>query len=117
MGNEHTLNVYRLYRLDRPALRGFVGVADTESIPVVYRNVYFTFAGQGDKLKVASTKLLHTFHTMLNTTMGAIPGTSDNDGYISHCTEDTSNIDLFVYLFAPLANTIKESDLTFKLAR
>lgn len=70
------------------------------------------FPGHADKLGVPATKLLHTFHSILQESMQHI---SSYD--VERNIGSISNIQLFVFLFAPLANTIKESDLTFRLAR
>ncbi|XP_071797964.1 protein unc-80 homolog isoform X4 [Asterias amurensis] len=76
--------------------------------------------GHADKLGVAETKLLHTLHWVLIESLDEcmqenssqldflrLPGNSEHG---------LTTIQLFVYLFAPLVYSIKESDLTFRLA-
>ncbi|XP_028832106.1 protein unc-80 homolog isoform X5 [Denticeps clupeoides] len=101
--------------------------------------------GHQDKLGVAETKLLHTLHWVLleapqECPLEATQGWSSsshallqplaNQSAVQHgiSTEDDENtrtrlyqcnmatVELFVFLFAPLINRIKESDLTFRLA-
>ena len=76
--------------------------------------------GHADKLGVAETKLLHTLHWVLIESLEEcmqenssqldflrLPGNSEHG---------LTTIQLFVYLFGPLVYSIKESDLTFRLA-
>ncbi|XP_022101911.1 protein unc-80 homolog isoform X3 [Acanthaster planci] len=76
--------------------------------------------GHADKLGVAETKLLLTLHWVLLESLEEclqedssqldflrLPGNSEHG---------LTTIQLFVYLFAPLVYSIKESDLTFRLA-
>ncbi|XP_063072865.1 protein unc-80 homolog [Engraulis encrasicolus] len=91
--------------------------------------------GHQDKLGVAETKLLHTLHWMLldapqecPSGMGCHAFPNQSATFSSGSTEDDENIllklyqrsmasvELFIFLFAPLINRIKESDLTFRLA-
>ncbi|KAL2102184.1 hypothetical protein ACEWY4_001352 [Coilia grayii] len=92
--------------------------------------------GHQDKLGVAETKLLHTLHWMLleapqecPSGMGSHAFPANQSGtFSSGSTEEDENIrlklyqrsmatvELFIFLFAPLINRIKESDLTFRLA-
>nr|XP_039260009.1 protein unc-80 homolog isoform X1 [Styela clava] len=69
--------------------------------------------GHADILGVAATKLLHTFHSILYESMDTAQEANDDTGLRAGVI---SNIQLFVFLFAPLANTVKESDLKFRLA-
>uniref|UniRef100_A0A4W4GQM1 Unc-80 homolog (C. elegans) n=1 Tax=Electrophorus electricus TaxID=8005 RepID=A0A4W4GQM1_ELEEL len=97
--------------------------------------------GHQDKLGVAETKLLHTLHWMLLDApqechqdqghgcsaflqplgnQGGLErnGSSEENEYarakLYH--KNMATVELFVFLFAPLVNRIKESDLTFRLA-
>ncbi|XP_076872130.1 protein unc-80 homolog isoform X4 [Brachyhypopomus gauderio] len=100
--------------------------------------------GHQDKLGVAETKLLHTLHWMLLDAaqechqdqghgwssdsaflqplghQGALErGTSSEETEYARAKlyhKNMATVELFVFLFAPLVNRIKESDLTFRLA-
>ncbi|XP_048124538.1 protein unc-80 homolog isoform X5 [Alosa alosa] len=97
--------------------------------------------GHQDKLGVAETKLLHTLHWMLlEAPQECPPGYGQGVGsshallanqsaaFPNASTEEDENVrfklyqrsmatvELFIFLFAPLINRIKESDLTFRLA-
>ncbi|CAK8677932.1 unnamed protein product [Clavelina lepadiformis] len=66
--------------------------------------------GQADKLGVPATKLLLTLHWIFleSTKICKSPGVP--------CTISHENARIFIYLFAPVVNNIKESDLTFRLS-
>lgn len=78
--------------------------------------------GHADKLGVGETKLLYTLHWILldapdecaQATAAAEENQCDakNDVALEH---PLTTLQLFVYLFAPLVYSIKESDLTFRL--
>nr|XP_054770882.1 protein unc-80 homolog [Lytechinus pictus] len=77
--------------------------------------------GHADKLGVGETKLLYTLHwVLLDAPDECAQETSNDDNQSDTCSQlalehPLTTLQLFVYLFAPLVYSIKESDLTFRL--
>lgn len=79
---------------------------------LLYTELILFCTGQADKLGVPATKLVRTLHCILLEAIAKVHSKQE-------CEVDNfiNNIRLFVFLFAPIANNVKESDLTFRLAR
>uniref|UniRef100_H2XYZ2 Protein unc-80 homolog n=1 Tax=Ciona intestinalis TaxID=7719 RepID=H2XYZ2_CIOIN len=69
--------------------------------------------GQADKLGVPGTKLLHTLHWIFLESQKACSagGKCGEEQY----SVTFGNVQLFIYLFAPIINNIRETDLVFRL--
>ncbi|XP_078483613.1 protein unc-80 homolog isoform X2 [Ciona intestinalis] len=69
--------------------------------------------GQADKLGVPGTKLLHTLHWIFLESQKAC--SAGGKGGDEQYSVTFGNVQLFIYLFAPIINNIRETDLVFRL--
>ena len=80
------------------------------SFSILYLSI---FTGEGDKLGAASTKLIRTLHWIF---LESFLECSENQNP-KECKITLDNVCLFLHLFAPLANCLKDTDLTYSLSR